>query len=187
MTRLITSLSVAVGLAVVTTAVAADAGHERIRPPFVTQVVGEAQLFYIEFRARDAKDGFGHSYVTLGAFDARGRRQQTVILGFNTKTADDDYWSLFAVPVTGVVGVTRADLVQQPDVYFRVSLSKSKYDRVVRGIPRLQRDWTMYQLLARNCNSFVGHVAQAIDLSTPLLTAQFPTRYVLELKALNTK
>jgi hypothetical protein len=54
----------------------------------------------------------------------------------------------------------------------------------VREIYRLRKTWTTYEVLLQNCNSFVG---RSWIGPMPLVTAQFPVRYVTELRALNSR
>jgi hypothetical protein len=174
------------GLLLVT---AADAGdtYEPTHPPRIFAVTADARSFYLEFRARDEVGGFGHSYVTLGTIDASGQVRQTVVVGFMPKSADDDYWSKFGLPVAGIVGVTRSDLLRRPDARFRIALNKATYFRVVSEIRRFRKIWTHYGLVVHNCNSFVGEIASSVGLRTPLIAAQYPVSYVAELRALNSR
>jgi hypothetical protein len=170
--------------------VSAEAGnsnYEPTYPPHVTRATAEAKSYYIEFRARTEVGGYGHAYVALGAVDVAGHAQETVVIGFMPKGRDDDYWSQFALPVRGTVGVVRSDVVGRPAIRFRVAIGKAKYDQVVSSIHRLRSRWTAYDLLGRNCNSFVGQVADSIGLRTPTLTAQYPVSYISELRALNSR
>jgi hypothetical protein len=163
------------------------ANYERTYPPRIIALTEAVTSFYVEFRAREEIGGYGHSYITLGAINSIGEVRETVVAGFMPKSADDDYWSQFGLPVTGSVGVVRSDVIRRPDTRFRIAVSKPKYDRILSEINRLRRTWTTYELLVQNCNSFVGHMADAIDLRTPLLTAQYPVNYVAELRALNSR
>jgi hypothetical protein len=101
------------------------------------------------------------------------------------RSADDDYWSKFGLPVTGLVGVTRSDLIQRPNARFRIALSRQTYLRVVSEIRDDGKAWTHYELLAHNCNSFVAEIAGLVGLRPPLLTALPPVRYIAQLRALN--
>jgi hypothetical protein len=165
--------------------VPANAEYERTHPPRILPAAPEATAYYVEFRERDEARGFGHSYVTLGSADGTGRLHQTVVVGFLPRSVDDDRWSKFGLPVTGLVGATRSDFVNNPRVRFRVEISQAQYFRVLREIHNLSRTWTTYQLLLRNCNSFAGRIAVTIGLHAPMLTAQYPIRYMGELRALN--
>ena len=129
----------------------------------------------------------GHSYVVLGTVDATGEMRETVVAGFMSKGADDDYWGQFGIPVTGTVGVVQLDFTRRPAARFRIVVSKVEYYRVVREIYRLSKTWTTYEVLLQNCNSFVGQIAASVGLRTPLVAAQFPVRYVTELRALNSR
>ena len=108
-----------------------------------------------------------------------------MVAGFVPKSADDDYWGKFGLPVTGLVGLTRSDLLQRADARFRIVVNKATYFRVVSEIRRLHRTWTNYELVVHNCNSFVSEIARSVGLQAPIITAQYPVRYVAELRALN--
>jgi hypothetical protein len=166
---------------------AGSANYERTYPPRMLAVTGEARSYFVEFRARDEVGGFGHSYVTLGAVEATGTVRETVVAGFMPKSAADDYWGRFGMPVTGLVGVVRSDFARRPDARFRITIGKSTYHRVMGKISQLRRTWTTYELLVQNCNNFVGQIAESAGLRTPMITAQYPVRYVAELRALNSR
>jgi hypothetical protein len=164
---------------------AGTTSYERPLPPRIVWATADARLFYAEFRARSETDGFGHAYVTLGMIDSSGQLQQTVVAGFMPRGMRDDSMSQFAVPVAGVVGVVRADLVRRPAVRFRIAISKANYYRILNRILEMRRTWTTYELLLVNCNTFVSEIASTAGLRTPLLVAQFPIAYVSELRSLN--
>ena len=172
-------------LLLATRAMAGNGDYEATNPPRIVATNGDATAYYLEFRARDEVGGFGHSYVALGTIDATNHGHQTVVAGFVPRSADDDYWSKFGLPVTGLVGVTRSDLLQRADARFRIIIRKATYFRVVGEIRRLHRTWTNYELVVRNCNSFVSEIAVSVGLRTPMITAQYPVHYVAELRALN--
>jgi hypothetical protein len=169
---------------VVTAADAADT-YEPTSAPRILAVTDDARSFYLEFRARNEVGGFGHSYVTLGSIAASGQEHQTVVVGFMPKSANDDYWSKFGLPVTGLVGVSRSDLLRRPDTRFRIVLDRATYFRVVSEIRSLRKTWTQYELVVQNCNNFASEIASSVGLRTPLITAQYPISYVTELRALN--
>jgi hypothetical protein len=168
--------------------VAASAGDADYDPPFPPRILAvpvQARSFYVEFRARD--DGtFGHSYVALGAAGSEGT-QQTAVVGFMPKSVDDDRWSKFGIPVTGMVGVTKSDLLRRPVVRFRVGVDRATYFRLLIRIRSLRYSWTTYELVARNCNNFLGEIAGSAGLSTPIVAAQYPVHYVAELRWLNSR
>ena len=189
MARLITTISIVVQLAMLlnSTAQAGSGNYEPTHPPYIAAVPVDANSFYIEFRARNEVGGFGHSFVTLGTIDASGHLRRTIVVGFMPKSGDDEYWSQFGLPVAGLVGVTRSDVVRRPDVRFRVAISRAKYQLVVNSISSLRNSWTSYELLVRNCNNFVNQIAHSIGLRTPIITAQYPVSYLSELQALNSR
>jgi hypothetical protein len=172
-------------VALATSASAGGDNYEPTHPPRIAAAPADATSFYLEVRARNEVGGYGHSYVILGALDASGQGHQTVIVGFMPRSAEDDYWSKFGVPVTGWVGLTRSDILQRPNVRFRVALDKPTYLRVVGEIRSLRKAWTRYELVVRNCNSFAGEIARSVGLRTPLMTAQYPVDYVTDLRTLN--
>jgi len=159
--------------------------HKLRPPPRIVWATTDARSFYVEFRARSETGGFGHAYVTLGMVDSSGQLQQTVAAGFMPQGMRDDFLSQFGVPVAGVVGVVRADLVRRPDVRLRIAISKASYYRIVSRILEMRRTWTTYELLLINCNTFVSEIASTAGLRTPVLVAQFPVAYVSELRSLN--
>jgi hypothetical protein len=165
---------------------AGSSTYETTFPPRIIAVTAEARSFYIEFKARD--DGaFGHSYVTLGTMDAIGQLQETVVVGFMPKGAEDDRWSKFGIPVAGSVGVSRSDFVRRPKVHFRVAINRLTYFRLVNKVRALRNTWTTYELLLRNCNNFLSEIASSAGLLTPIVTAQHPVHYVAELRTLNSR
>jgi len=167
-----------------------NAGNPSYEPPHaarISPINWQARSFYAEFRARDEAGGFGHSYVALGTVDFAGESRQTVVAGFMPRGEMADHWSRFGVPVAGMIGVVRSDLVRRPVVRFRIPISEVKYYRVLSKIQEMRRTWTTYELLLSNCNSFVSEIASAVGLRAPLISAQFPVGYVGELRALNTR
>ena len=149
MARFVYAIAVMAGLVLSASGPAAGSSdYERTYPPRIMAVTAEARSFYLEFRARDEVGGFGHSYVVLGTVDATGERRETVVAGFMSKGADDDYWGQFGIPVTGTVGVVRLDFTRRPAARFRIGVSKVEYYRVVREIYHLRKTWTTYELLA---------------------------------------
>ena len=169
---------------------AADAGSTNYEPTYPPRIVApakDARSFYAEFRARNEAGGFGHSYVTLGIVNSSGEVRQTVVAGFMPLNMIDDYWSQFGIPVTGMVGVVRSDLVRRPDSRFRIAVNEETYYRIVSRIQEMRRTWSTYELLLRNCNNFASEVASTAGLRTPLLAAQLPVAYVTELRTLNSR
>jgi hypothetical protein len=165
----------------------AIAKYERAYPPRILEASADAAAFYVEFRAREEAGEFGHSYVTLGTIDATGRLHQTTVVGFLPQAADDDRWSRFGLPVAGLVGITQSDLARHPHARFRVTISRAQYFHLQRQIRNLRRTWKTYELLVRNCNSFTGEIAASVGLRTPMVTVQYPVRYVTDLRALNSR
>jgi hypothetical protein len=175
------------GLLFASDAVAGSSNYEPTYPPRIIAVGTEARSFYLEFRARNEVGGYGHSYVTLGTIDGIGQLHENVVVGFMPKSADDDYWSGFGVPVTGLVGVTRSDFTRRPDVRFRIAISKTRYFRTLSKIRSMRNTWTMYELLVHNCNNFLSEIASSVALHAPVMTAEYPVNYVAELRALNSR
>jgi len=129
MARLLSTTGLMIGLTIILpcSTGAGSANYERTYPARIGPITMEAQSFYAEFRARNEAGGFGHSYVVLGTIDATGGTGVTVVAGFMPKSADDDYWGQFGIPVTGLVGGMRSDFIQRPDVRFRIAISKTSY------------------------------------------------------------
>ena len=187
MTRFYAKFGLTIGLmaALHGTGHAGDSGYEPTHPARIAAAPADARSFFIEFRARREVGGFGHSYVLLGTVDSSGATRVTVIAGFMPKGADDDRRSRLGLPVNGLVGVTRSDLIQQPVARVRMSVNEATYYRLVAQVQSLRKTWGTYEVLLRNCNSFVGEVASAAGLMAPFLSAQFPVMYIEELRRLN--
>ena len=176
-----------IALLLATCAIARSGDYEVTHPPRIVTASADAIAYYLEFRARYEVGGFGHSYVTLGTIDATNHGHPTVVAGFVPRSPDDDYWSKFALPVIGLVGVTRSDLLHKADARFRITINRATYFRVVSEIRRLHSTWTSYELVVHNCNSFVSEIASSVGLRTPLISAQYPVHYVAELRSLNSR
>jgi hypothetical protein len=189
MKRLAGTISLVFGLAVIfpPTTGAGSTNYEPTYPPRILSVGAHIRSFYIEIKARNEVGGFGHSYVSLGTIDESGHVRETVVAGFMPKSADDDRWARFGVPVTGHVGVVRSDFVRRPNVRLRIRIGKEGYFRAVDKIQSLRHNWKTYEVLVYNCNSFVSQIADVVGLRTPLVAAQFPVRYVTELRAINSR
>jgi hypothetical protein len=164
---------------------AGDSGYEPTRPARIAAAPADTSSFFVEFRARKEVGGFGHSYLLLGTIDSSGVAHVTVIAGFMPKGPDDDRWSRLGISVNGIVGVTRSDLIRQPVARIRLTVNEATYYRLVAQVHSLRKTWGTYEVLLRNCNSFVGEVANASGLRAPLLSAQFPVMYIEEIRQLN--
>ena len=166
-------------------AIAGATTYEPTQPPYLVPMEPGAHGFYIEFCGRSETDGFGHAYIVLGAIDRSGRRRRTAVFGFVPRTADDELWSQFAIPVSGMIGVSRSDFMADPDVRYRLPLRRADYNAILRNLAGLQEQWTIYALIGQNCNDLVGAIARSIGLEAPIFAAQLPTSYVAELRAIN--
>ena len=158
---------------------------EPLQAVHVSPASTAAVSYYVEFRGRSEVDGYGHSYITLGYADTGGRSHRTTIFGFVPTTADDQFWSQFAVPVGGTIAVTKSDFTPHPDVRFRVPLKRADYLRITRDLAASQQSWTVYLLVGHSCNDLMAEVARSVGLATPALTILLPVAYVAELKAIN--
>ena len=158
---------------------------EPLQAVHVSPASTAAASYYVEFRGRSEVDGYGHSYITLGYADTGGRSHRTTIFGFVPTTADDQFWSQFAVPVGGTIAVTKSDFTPHPDVRFRAPLTRADYLHITHDLADLQKSWTVYLLAGHNCNDLMAHIARLAGLATPALTILLPVAYVAELKAIN--
>lgn len=185
--RFYAKLGLTIGLiaALHATAHAGDSGYEPTHLARIAAAPADARSFFVEFRARKEVGGFGHSYLLLGSINSSGVARVTVIAGFMPKGLDDDRWSRLGLPVNGIVGVTRSDLVRKPVARIRLNVNEATYHRFVAQVLSLRKTWGTYEVLLRNCNSFVGEVASAGGLRVPILSAQLPVMYIEELRQLN--
>jgi hypothetical protein len=77
----------------------AEAGNDTYEPTQPPRIIANTA-------ARNAIGGFGHPYITLGTDDASGRDRRRWLI---PRSADDDHWSKFGLPVTGMLGVSYDD------------------------------------------------------------------------------
>src|SRR6476660_2644534 len=129
MTRFYAKFGLTIGLmaALHGTGHAGDSGYEPTHPARIAAAPADARSFFVEFRARSEVGGFGHSYLLLGSVGSSGVTRVTAIAGFMPKGPDDDRWSRFGLPVNGIVGVTRSDLIRRPVVRIRLTVNEATY------------------------------------------------------------
>lgn len=166
-------------------ALKAEAGcnhYEPTRPPLISRSDHTHAALYIDFIARDEIDGYGHSFIVIGSRDTANK---IVVAGFVPKGAEDDCLSVYAIPVRGMVGVSKSDFSGKHTRRFRVALTPSQFKRALQRIAWARRNWSTYALLARNCNTFTGLIAQSIGLRFPASDIQDSSTYISQLRSLN--
>jgi hypothetical protein len=157
----------------------AEAGHRGTRaahrPAHATAAV---RHYYVDFLARTSGP-VGHSYIRLGALDARGGAHPTVTAGFYAA----DLAHVWDAP--GVVKATARDLREVPAARYRVAVGERTYRRMQALLERLHGSWHQYDLVGHNCNHMVGLVAGHLGLAVPGEYADLPVNYVRALAAAN--
>jgi hypothetical protein len=104
----------------------AEAGNDTYEPTQPPRIIANTA-------ARNAIGGFGHPYITLGTDDASGRDRRRWLI---PRSADDDHWSKFGLPVTGMLGVSYDD----PTLAFEL-LSTRRVSPPRQEGPCLRRTW----------------------------------------------
>ena len=134
--------------------------------------------YYVDFLARPTQY-FGHSYIQIGSVDRDGRGHPAATVGFYPKTVK----TVFNAP--GFVGATARDLKAKPSVRYRVAVSERTYRKTAAMFGALPRAWRRYDLVGRNCNHMVGHVAGRLGLAVPGEPSDLPESYVRAMQAAN--
>jgi hypothetical protein len=164
----------------------AGSGHyEPTMRPKLVPLQADARNFFIEFRGRREHGGNGHAYMVLGNVNGAGRIQNALTFGFAPQTRRDEDLSVWALPVSGMISMTRSDIIARPDSVFRLHLTRSQYEAIAASLAGLEATWTVYSLIGSNCNDFMAIIAQRLGLATPIITLLPPADYIVALKALN--
>jgi hypothetical protein len=157
-------------------------GDHRVRAPQIAAAPSDAVSYHVVFAARPSST-FGHSFIDVGAIAPGGRRHRTVVFGFYPAAGADDAISVL-VGTRGEVGYTSLD-IHRPTVAFRFPISEAKHRKLQGWTRHVQETWRHFDLVRRNCNHLVGHVARSLGLTVPADSAQSPEAFVRELEGLN--
>jgi hypothetical protein len=159
-------------------------GDHRVRAPQFAAAPADAVSYHVVFAARPSS-AFGHSFIDVGAMSARGHQHRTVVFGFYPAAGSDDVLSVLAGTL-GEVGYTSFD-VHRPTAAFRLEISEAQHRKLQRWTRQVRDTWRHFNLVRRNCNHLVGHVARSLGLVVPADATQPPEAFIRELKDLNAR
>lgn len=127
-----------------------------------------AASYYVEFRV--ARIGtYGHSYVAYGKLDANGKPT-------NTRYTDLHPRGNYALMALGHLLPVPANTKWDPEVLtlpiassYRRKLTSAQHQKLLAAIARAQANKQPYwNAVSNNCNHYVGELARAIGLRTPM-------------------
>ena len=141
---------------------------------------------FVEFRSRTAAS-YGHSFVFFGKLGAAGKFGQFQVAGLHPKGDDPAvYMQGHVVPVPSETGASFGDLDEQYlTARYCVVLNEAEYNKLAVFIRKLQARSTEWHAPTKNCNGFIGEVAQSVGLIAPPTHILLPEHYVTMMRDLN--
>jgi hypothetical protein len=142
--------------------------------------------YFIEFRARTAAS-YGHSFLFHGRLGAPGKFGKFEVAGLHPRGDDPAvYMQGHVLPVPAETGASDGDLDEQYlTARYCVVLGEADYARVAGYIRRLQATTKEWHAPTKNCNFFLGEIAEYMRLKTPPTHLLYPESYVNMLRDLN--
>jgi hypothetical protein len=139
--------------------------------------------YFIDFRARSALS-YGHSFVVFGRTGERLGPKN--VAGLHPRgTSSITYMIGHVLPVDSETGMSDGDLEEKyTTARYRVWLTPSQYQLVVRRIRDLQASSPAWHATTFNCNAFIGVIAHFVGLSSPP-TLLFPDDFVNSMNRMN--
>lgn len=141
---------------------------------------------FVEFRSRTAAS-YGHSFVFFGKLGAAGKFGQFQVAGLHPKGDDPAiYMQGHVVPVPSETGASFGDLDEQYlTARYCVVLNEAEYNKLAVFIRKLQARSTEWHAPTKNCNGFIGEVAQSVGLLAPPTPLLLPEHYVTLIRDMN--
>jgi hypothetical protein len=142
--------------------------------------------YFVEFRSRTAAS-YGHSFLFHGRLGAPGKFGKFDVAGLHPRGDDPAvYMQGHVMPVPAETGASEGDLDEQYlTARYCVVLGEAEYLRVAAYIRKLQATTKEWHAPTKNCNSFLGDVAEYMRLKTPPTPFLYPESYVNMLRDLN--
>lgn len=122
---------------------------------------------FVEFRAVMAVYP-GHSYFIHGRLDRTGRVvEQSDPIGFYPFLGPLGGSTLGLLAIHGSTAPDPSDLRSPVVEKFRVNLTPSSYESLMRFVRQRRQDTAVWSLMFNNCNDFVADAARAVGLRVP--------------------
>jgi hypothetical protein len=174
-------------LALISPAASAQTTAKAKQPVTATGCKAEpGKSHFVEFRSRTAAS-YGHSFVFFGKLGAAGKFGQFQVAGLHPKGDDPAvYMQGHVLPVPSETGASFGDLDEQYlTARYCVVLNEAEYKKLAAFIRKLQARSTEWHAPTKNCNGFIGDVAQSIGLLAPPTPLLLPEHYVTLIRDLN--
>ena len=148
----------------------------------------EAGRHFVEFRSRYALS-YGHTFLVHGRLNEKGEVGELTdrnVAGFHPAGAGPELWTAgHLVPVPAETGPSDGDLEEEyVSARYRVYLTPEQYQKVAAHIKAKQAAGGLWHAALRNCNMWVGEVAQFMGLEAPDHFLR-PANYINEMARLN--
>jgi hypothetical protein len=142
--------------------------------------------YFVEFRSRTAAS-YGHSFVFHGKLAGGNKFAKFDVAGLHPRGEDPAvYMQGHMMPVPAETGVSDGDLDEQYlTARYCVVMSEAEYNRVAAFIRRLQMTTKEWHAPTKNCNYFLGEIAEYMKLKAPPTAFLYPESYVNMLRDLN--
>jgi hypothetical protein len=142
--------------------------------------------YFVEFRARTAQS-YGHSFLFHGKLAGGNKFANFAVAGLHPRGTDPAvYMQGHMMPVPAETGVSEGDLDEQYlTASYCVVMGEAEYNRVAAYIRRLQMTTKEWHAPTKNCNYFLGEIAEYMKLKTPPTAFLYPESYVNMLRDLN--
>jgi len=146
-----------------------------------------ARRYFIDFRSRNALS-YGHTFSVYGKLDAQGKIIESTVAGLHPFTESSIPWTIgHLIPVPSETGASDGDT---EDDYitasYRILMTEAEYNKLVAYIKQQQKSSPLWHALLKNCNSWVGDIAQFMGLKTPYSSVLlYPAQYITSLRELN--
>src|SRR5215211_2335093 len=149
--------------------------------------VKSARRYFIDFRSRSALS-YGHTFSVYGKLDAQGRIIESTVTGLHPFTESRLPWNIgHLIPVPSETGASDGDTEDEYiTASYRILMNEAEYNKLVAFIKQHQANSPLWHALLKNCNSWVGDIAQFLGLKTPYSSVLlYPAEYITSLREIN--
>ena len=136
----------------------------------VAQRINPGDTHYIEFRVRVTPTiPSGHMHVVYGELNEEQKPKTFNYVGLLPKGSIFGLYAGIFVPVgiSGELEPSLLDCAVKPKSAFRVSMSKEKYQKLMRRIAQHRANPPDWRMLSYNCNHFAADLGHVVGLRAP--------------------
>ena len=156
-------------------------------PSRTRSAAAATRRYFVDFRSRNALS-YGHTFLLYGKLDAQGRIIKSTVAGLHPFTESSIPWTIgHLIPVPSETGASDGDTEDEYiTASYRILLNEAEYNKLVAYIKQQQKSSPLWHALLKNCNSWVGDIAQFMGLKTPYSSVLlYPAQYITSLRELN--